>query len=52
VKKMRFSLKTLEQTYGLETGGTVRSVTANVRPKARTYGLEYDKGLNFHQVIP
>jgi hypothetical protein len=49
VGKMRFSLKTLKQMYGLETRCMVRSITADVQPRARTYGLECDKELYFHQ---
>ena len=49
MEKMRFSLKTLKRTYGLKIGRTVRSITANVWPQARTYGLKYDRGLYFNQ---
>jgi hypothetical protein len=49
VKKMRFSLKTLERTYGLETERTLRSITVDIQPRARTYGPECDRELYFHQ---
>jgi hypothetical protein len=49
VEKIRFSLKTMEQTYGLETRCTVRSITANVRPQAQKYNPECDNRLYFHQ---
>jgi hypothetical protein len=51
VEKMRFFLKASKWMYGLETGHTVRSVTADVRLRAWTYGLECDRGLYFHQVV-
>jgi hypothetical protein len=50
VEKMKFSLKASEQTYGLTTEHTVQSITADVRPRAQTYGLECDRGLYFHQL--
>jgi hypothetical protein len=49
VEKIRFSLKTSKRTYGLKIGRTVRSITTNVWPRARTYGLECDKKLYFQQ---
>jgi hypothetical protein len=48
---MRFSLKTLEQRYGLETEHTAGSVTADVRLQVQTYGPECDRGLYFHQAV-
>jgi hypothetical protein len=46
---MRFSLKTSEWTYGLETGRMVQSIIVDKRLRARTYGPECDRGLYFHQ---
>jgi hypothetical protein len=51
VEKMRFPLKTLKGKYGFETKCIVQSITTDVRPRARTYGLECDKKLLFLLVI-
>ena len=45
---MRFSLKTVERTYGLETGHTAQSVTIDVRPRAQTYGQSVIGKLHFY----
>ena len=46
---MMFSLKTSKQTYDLETGRTVQSITANIRHQARMYDAECNKELYFYQ---
>jgi hypothetical protein len=49
VEKIRFFLKILKRMYGLETRCTVRSITVDIQPRARTFGLECDKGLYVYQ---
>jgi hypothetical protein len=46
---MRFSLKTSEQTYGLEIGRTARSVIVDVRPRAWMYSQSVIGELHFYQ---
>jgi hypothetical protein len=48
VEKTRSYQKTSKWMHGLETGCTVRSITADVQPRAQTYGPECDKKLYFH----
>ena len=50
---MRFFLKALKWTCGLETKHTIRSITVDVRPRAWTYGPKCAKDfiLTSHPVV-
>ena len=47
MEKMRFSQKTSKRTDSLKTGRMVRSITMDVQPRARMYGLECDREFYF-----
>ena len=49
-EKIRFFLKTEERMYGLETGRTSQSVTANVWPQAQTYSQSVIREFHFYQL--